>query len=71
MSASLRLLVGCSLLALGACGQKGALYLPEPAHEVVPAAAGGTSTAATPSDPEADTQKDKESQATKPNTGAL
>ena len=70
MSASLRLLVGCSLLAVGACGQKGALYLPEPARAVVPAASGGTSTATTPTDPEADKQKDKESTATRPNAGA-
>ena len=62
----MRVLVGCSLLALGACGQKGALYLPEPARAVVPAASGGASTATTPTDPEADAQQDKESKATRP-----
>ena len=63
MSASRRLLAGCCLLALGACGQKGALFLPEPPRAVVPAA--------TPADPESDTQKDQESKAVKPNAGAL
>jgi predicted small lipoprotein YifL len=55
----LRLSVAGGLLMLSACGQKGALYLPEPTRAVVPVVSDGTAT----------TQKDKESEETKPSAG--
>ncbi len=54
----LRLCVAGSLLMLSACGQKGALYLPEPPHEVVPAVNKDTAT----------TPQDKESEETQPSS---
>jgi predicted small lipoprotein YifL len=51
-----RLCVVGSLFLLSACGQKGALYLPEPTREVVPAAP---------------VQKDKDSEQTKPSADTL
>jgi predicted small lipoprotein YifL len=61
-----RLCVAGGLLMLSACGQKGALYLPEPTREVVPAASGSTSTTTPPAVPATATQKDKASEQTKP-----
>ena len=64
-----RLCVAGSLLVLSACGQKGALYLPVPTREVVPAASGTTSATAPPAVPATATQKDKESEVKKSSVG--
>jgi predicted small lipoprotein YifL len=58
-------LVG-SLLLLAACGQQGALYLPEQTRAVVPAESGSSSATTPPAVPVTATQKDKESEQTKP-----
>jgi len=55
-----RLALAGALLVLCACGQKGALYLPAPAHSVVPAVSPATSAA--PAD------KDKDSAPKSPGT---
>jgi predicted small lipoprotein YifL len=64
-----RLCVAGGLLMLSACGQKGALYLPEPTREVVPAASGGTAAAMPPAAPTAAAQKDKQSEESQPSAG--
>ena len=44
----------CLAAALGGCGQKGSLYLPDAAPKAVPAAPAGTAAPATPGTPAAD-----------------
>ena len=41
-------LVACALLGLGGCGQKGALYLPDPVPQAVPATASAPAPATVP-----------------------
>jgi predicted small lipoprotein YifL len=69
---SSRLCIVGSLLALCACGQKGALYLPEPTRAVVPVNSTGAAASAAPATPDAPavpTTKDKESDEQQSGTG--
>jgi putative lipoprotein len=58
MSARLGALLGALLISAG-CGQKGALYLPDPAPQAVPAPPGGAAppAPAAPADDEATRRK--------------